>query len=307
MYFLLEKVNFHCHVSLLEGMLVSRRVHGTHFTSGTWIFCRFRKTGGSQPSTSRCIYQAYIPGVPYGLRPLVLFGSFRPCFRRTFKNKGYWGSRWVCQVYVLLQGFMPSPTTFVPSGRGVEVRAFENELGVQPPLGFWDPAGLSSDPCMNMHELHCFLWTKVCYSEMSNQGNMLHHVEHLLLANSSALMTVYICIYIYVLCNSYVLDITLDLNRLHHTPEKNTKAFRALPSWIIHDEKQCSLMILLLVRLIDIGWPARSLSFARFSTEDGDAKEFYRRRVVEIKHGRVSMLACTGISAWYDSNICRWV
>jgi len=30
--------------------------------------------------------------------------------------------------------------------------------------------------------------------------------------------------------------------------------------------------------------------------EDGDAKEFYRRRVVEIKHGRVSMLACTGNS-----------
>jgi len=29
-------------------------------------------------------------------------------------------------------------------------------------------------------------------------------------------------------------------------------------------------------------------------TSDGDAKEFYRRRVVEIKHGRVSMLACTG-------------
>eukprot|EP00438_Fugacium_kawagutii_P032778 Skav204668 [mRNA] locus=scaffold607:133907:143512:- [translate_table: standard] len=29
--------------------------------------------------------------------------------------------------------------------RTVEVRAFENELGVQPPLGFWDPAGLSSD------------------------------------------------------------------------------------------------------------------------------------------------------------------
>lgn len=25
------------------------------------------------------------------------------------------------------------------------VRAFENELGVQAPLGFWDPAGLSSD------------------------------------------------------------------------------------------------------------------------------------------------------------------
>ena len=48
-------------------------------------------------------------------------------------------------------------------------------------------------------------------------------------------------------------------------------------------------------------------------TEDGDAKEFYRRRVVEIKHGRVSMLACTGSSAWYvvrklsfqDSNICQ--
>ena len=59
-------------------------------------------------------------------------------------------------------------------------------------------------------------------------------------------------IYIYVLCNSYVLDITLDLNSLHHTPV-NTKAFRALPSWIIHDEKQCSLIILLLVRLIDIG------------------------------------------------------
>ena len=29
-------------------------------------------------------------------------------------------------------------------------------------------------------------------------------------------------------------------------------------------------------------------------TSDGDAREFYRRRVVEIKHGRVSMLACTG-------------
>jgi hypothetical protein len=29
-------------------------------------------------------------------------------------------------------------------------------------------------------------------------------------------------------------------------------------------------------------------------SSDGDAKEFYRRRVVEIKHGRVSMLACTG-------------
>eukprot|EP00437_Effrenium_voratum_P003344 CAMPEP_0181422388 /NCGR_PEP_ID=MMETSP1110-20121109/13589_1 /TAXON_ID=174948 /ORGANISM="Symbiodinium sp., Strain CCMP421" /LENGTH=768 /DNA_ID=CAMNT_0023545485 /DNA_START=74 /DNA_END=2377 /DNA_ORIENTATION=- len=29
-------------------------------------------------------------------------------------------------------------------------------------------------------------------------------------------------------------------------------------------------------------------------TADGDAKDFYRRRVVEIKHGRVSMLACTG-------------
>ena len=47
------------------------------------------------------------------------------------------------------------------------------------------------------------------------------------------------------------------------------------------------------------------ISFARFSTEDGDAKEFYRRRVVEIKHGRVSMLACTGISAWLDMYIVR--
>ena len=27
---------------------------------------------------------------------------------------------------------------------------------------------------------------------------------------------------------------------------------------------------------------------------DGDAREFYRRRVVEIKHGRMAMLACTG-------------
>ena len=26
-----------------------------------------------------------------------------------------------------------------------ELRAFENELGVQAPLGFWDPAGLSAD------------------------------------------------------------------------------------------------------------------------------------------------------------------
>ena len=31
--------------------------------------------------------------------------------------------------------------------------------------------------------------------------------------------------------------------------------------------------------------------------QDGDAREFYRRRVVEIKHGRVSMLACTGTQA----------
>jgi len=29
-------------------------------------------------------------------------------------------------------------------------------------------------------------------------------------------------------------------------------------------------------------------------TSDGDSKEFFRRRVVELKHGRVSMLACTG-------------
>eukprot|EP00401_Gymnodinium_catenatum_P070914 CAMPEP_0117562344 /NCGR_PEP_ID=MMETSP0784-20121206/54909_1 /TAXON_ID=39447 /ORGANISM="" /LENGTH=166 /DNA_ID=CAMNT_0005359913 /DNA_START=81 /DNA_END=577 /DNA_ORIENTATION=+ len=29
-------------------------------------------------------------------------------------------------------------------------------------------------------------------------------------------------------------------------------------------------------------------------TSDGDAKEFFRRRCVEIKHGRVSMLACIG-------------
>ncbi|OLP90955.1 Fucoxanthin-chlorophyll a-c binding protein A, chloroplastic [Symbiodinium microadriaticum] len=29
-------------------------------------------------------------------------------------------------------------------------------------------------------------------------------------------------------------------------------------------------------------------------TTDGDSKEFFRRRVVELKHGRVSMLACTG-------------
>ena len=29
-------------------------------------------------------------------------------------------------------------------------------------------------------------------------------------------------------------------------------------------------------------------------SSDGDAREFYRRRVVELKHGRVSMLACTG-------------
>lgn len=32
-------------------------------------------------------------------------------------------------------------------------------------------------------------------------------------------------------------------------------------------------------------------------SSDGDAREFYRRRVVEIKHGRVSMLACTGALA----------
>merc|ERR1719498_2249390 len=29
-------------------------------------------------------------------------------------------------------------------------------------------------------------------------------------------------------------------------------------------------------------------------TADGDPKEFYRRRLIEIKHGRVSMLACLG-------------
>eukprot|EP00439_Symbiodinium_sp_Y106_P074373 s1121_g14.t1 len=29
-------------------------------------------------------------------------------------------------------------------------------------------------------------------------------------------------------------------------------------------------------------------------TSDGDSKEFFRRRVAELKHGRVSMLACTG-------------
>ena len=41
-----------------------------------------------------------------------------------------------------------------------------------------------------------------------------------------------------------------------------------------HDKSLCSVLIL--------------------TSEDGDAREFYRRRVVEIKHGRVSMLACTG-------------
>eukprot|EP00913_Durusdinium_trenchii_P001875 g1735.t1 len=69
--------------------------------------------------------------------------------------------------------------------------AFENELGVQPPLGFWDPAGLSSD------------------------------------------------------------------------------AWRPPLGF----------------------WDPAGLS------SDGDAREFYRRRVVEIKHGRVSMLACTGDQA----------
>ena len=44
---------------------------------------------------------------------------------------------------------MPKPSANVCSGHGVSVRAFENELGVQAPLGFWDPAGLSSDPWMN--------------------------------------------------------------------------------------------------------------------------------------------------------------
>ncbi|CAE7377489.1 FCPE, partial [Symbiodinium pilosum] len=29
-------------------------------------------------------------------------------------------------------------------------------------------------------------------------------------------------------------------------------------------------------------------------TADGDAKDFYRRRCIEIKHGRVAMLACVG-------------
>lgn len=32
------------------------------------------------------------------------------------------------------------------------VRAFENELGVQAPLGFWDPAGLSSDARLDGRE-----------------------------------------------------------------------------------------------------------------------------------------------------------
>ena len=40
------------------------------------------------------------------------------------------------------------------------------------------------------------------------------------------------------------------------------------------------------------------------STEDGDAKEFYRRRVVEIKHGRVAMLACTGHLARGLKRLC---
>ncbi|CAK9085251.1 Fucoxanthin-chlorophyll a-c binding protein E [Durusdinium trenchii] len=31
------------------------------------------------------------------------------------------------------------------SSKASQLKAFENELGVQPPLGFWDPAGLSSD------------------------------------------------------------------------------------------------------------------------------------------------------------------
>ena len=75
------------------------------------------------------------------------------------------------------------------------LQAFENELGVQAPLGFWDPAGLSAEAWLNL------LVAFACFS---------------------------------------------------------------------------------------------SLLWVTVSTQDGDAREFYRRRVVEIKHGRVAMLACTG-------------
>ena len=129
------------------------------------------------------------------------------------------------------------------------------------------------------------------------------HVEHLCLQYCSQYL-----LYTYALSNLYVLDTALDLNSLHHT-QVNMKLLRVVPVWIIQDEQWCSSIILPLIRIAVVwhNWHRPALiSLARFSTEDGDAKEFYRRRVVEIKHGRVSMLACTGSSAWYDSNRCRW-
>lgn len=47
---------------------------------------------------------------------------------------------------------MATSRRFTESGV-TTTRAFENELGVQPPLGFWDPAGLSSDACLKTDAL----------------------------------------------------------------------------------------------------------------------------------------------------------
>ncbi|CAL1164581.1 unnamed protein product [Cladocopium goreaui] len=243
------------------------------------------------------------------------------------------------------------------------LRAFENELGVQPPLGFWDPAGLSSDG--DAKEFYRRRVVEIKHGRVSMLACTGYIVQEFFrfpgyispsseikfadIPNGLAAATKVPAVGWFqytVFCG------ICDLWLMHQVPtnppgklctrlfgEETTNyeyGFLGLPGYLggkaIADpevkKKKLNAEIangrLAMMAIIGMffqdgltgsawgDWANYTESPLRaFENElgvqpplgfwdpaglssDGDAKEFYRRRVVEIKHGRVSMLACTG-------------
>eukprot|EP00929_Paragymnodinium_shiwhaense_P087760 TRINITY_DN478_c0_g1_i11.p1 TRINITY_DN478_c0_g1~~TRINITY_DN478_c0_g1_i11.p1 ORF type:complete len:322 (+),score=70.68 TRINITY_DN478_c0_g1_i11:542-1507(+) len=126
------------------------------------------------------------------------------------------------------------------------LKAFENELGVQPPTGFWDPAGFTSDG--DAKEFR----RRRCVEIKHGRISMLACIGYIVPE--------------YVKWPGYI------------SPTDGIK-FTDIPNGLAAFSKVPAL-----------GWG----QMVGFALQLELAKEFRRRRCVEIKHGRISMLACIG-------------
>merc|ERR1719476_615023 len=187
---------------------------------------------------------------------------------------------------------------------GSPLRAFENELGVQDPVGFWDPAGFTADGSTENFARR--RQTELKHGRVSMLATMGYITPEITgklpgyLSPSAGTAAAAGDFGWKVLTSS---DAAAKQSKLAAEIANGRLAMMAIIGMFFQDGLTGSAWgdwalytgspLRAFENELGVQPPAGFWDPAGF-TADGSAEDFARRRATEIKHGRVSMLACMG-------------